>query len=313
MKKSLFVIGLALALACVSYAATTALSAYTGGSNDEYGANGYLSDSPDSGVSASEQGDSMSDTYEIYGPQNGGESYMAGNLDPMVSVSTSDNGSNNGVTESNSGCIGGCNGEYSNTVTASDGRAEAKSSILISLNSSCNADNGDGCVSTGSITVNSTSSVSVSPSTSSTSPSTSKSDTPPPLADLPSTGSNTQQHIDQNITQQTTSAVKEILKDVDVLFIPNTVYARSKNLLRVVVFSNPTFDATTVNPDTILLAGTSPCDVRESCADMNADGLPDLFLYFDKNGFKSQTGIEMFLTGKTPNGEGFKSRKGTYI
>lgn len=317
MKKSLFIIGLALALVCASYAATMALSVYGDDNTDERGTNGYLSGGPDQVVNAADQGGSLPEESEIYGPPSGGGSYMTGSLDPMVSASTINTGNSEGATESNTGCIDGCNGEYSNTVTASDGNATAESSISISLNGDCDSNSGDGRTSTGSITVNSTSSVTVSPSTSSGSPSTAISDALPalpPIADLPSTGSNTRPQIDQNIIQQTTSAVQEILKDVDVVFIPDEGYSRSKNLLRVVVFSNPNFNATTVNPDTILLAGASPCNVRKSRVDINFDGLPDLFVYFDKSDFKSQTGTgEVFLTGKTPNGEGFKSRKGTHI
>jgi hypothetical protein len=89
---------------------------------------------------------------------------------------------------------------------------------------------------------------------------------------------------------------------------PNTINLKSKGVLPVAILSTDTFDATTVSPETVRLAGAS---VRLkgngqpafSFEDVNGDGRLDIVLQFDTQSLEiTSTDTQANLTGRTKDG-----------
>ncbi len=90
---------------------------------------------------------------------------------------------------------------------------------------------------------------------------------------------------------------------------PNSINLGSKGNIPVVIFSTDIFDATTVDPATIMLAGAGVLergkkgDLMASFEDIDEDGLLDLILHIDTQGLLLSDGdLEAQLTGETFDG-----------
>ena len=106
----------------------------------------------------------------------------------------------------------------------------------------------------------------------------------------------------------------EVEKKVDINIKPgsdpNPVNPDSKGLTPVAILSSPEFDATTVDPSTVELAG-APVAVRGKNKlmaheeDVNGDGLPDLVVHVETQDLDLPDGgtVELMLTGTTFGGE----------
>jgi hypothetical protein len=88
----------------------------------------------------------------------------------------------------------------------------------------------------------------------------------------------------------------------------NTINLKSRGVMPVAILSSATFDARTIIPESILLAGTS---VRLkgngqpafSFEDVNGDGRLDLLLQFDTQSLDiSSNDTQAHLTGRTSDG-----------
>ena len=79
---------------------------------------------------------------------------------------------------------------------------------------------------------------------------------------------------------------------------PNSINLKSKGLIPVAILSSPAFDATTIDPDTVLFAGASP--VRWTIEDVDGDGDMDLLFHFKTQELDlDEDSIEATLTGLT--------------
>jgi len=82
---------------------------------------------------------------------------------------------------------------------------------------------------------------------------------------------------------------------------PNTINLRSKGVLPVAVLSSETFDASTVNPDTVQFAGAAP--VRWILKDVDDDGNDDMLFHFKTQQLNlDENSTEAQLTGETTGG-----------
>ena len=86
---------------------------------------------------------------------------------------------------------------------------------------------------------------------------------------------------------------------------PNTINLKSKETVPVAILSTPDFDATTVDPATVKLAG-APVKMKKrkkpmaSFEDVNKDGYRDLVVHFDTKKLKlKKDSTVAYLTGKT--------------
>ncbi len=91
---------------------------------------------------------------------------------------------------------------------------------------------------------------------------------------------------------------------------PNSINLGSKGNIPVVIFSTDTFDATEVNPATILLAGAGVMErgkegeLMASFEDIDLDGMLDLLIHIDTQGLVLGDGdVEALLTGETFDGD----------
>lgn len=88
---------------------------------------------------------------------------------------------------------------------------------------------------------------------------------------------------------------------------PNSINLKSKGNIPVAILSDSTFDATTLDQNTVLFAGTSPLSIGYSLEDVNGDGLQDVVLHFSTQNLNLQSGdTEACLTGKTLSTKSFK-------
>lgn len=86
---------------------------------------------------------------------------------------------------------------------------------------------------------------------------------------------------------------------------PNSINPKSQGLLPVGVLSSDEFDATTVDSNSILFAGTSP--VKANMDDVNDDGLLDMVLFFEVQSLELTSDDESAtLYGKTVDGNNFR-------
>ena len=92
-------------------------------------------------------------------------------------------------------------------------------------------------------------------------------------------------------------------KTVAMTIAPSTIHLGTAGKLRVVLYSDAGFDATTVDAASVKLNGSGTAQVRETACDMNGDGLADSLIYLDIAGQSLPTGeTELCLTGATTGG-----------
>ena len=87
---------------------------------------------------------------------------------------------------------------------------------------------------------------------------------------------------------------------------PNTINPGSQGRIPVAILSTDTFDATTVDPSTVLfgITGTEAAPVRAALEDVNGDGRVDLILQINVQDTGITCGdISASLTGKTVGGQ----------
>jgi hypothetical protein len=107
------------------------------------------------------------------------------------------------------------------------------------------------------------------------------------------------------------AAVKLVDIDIKPGSYPNAVNLDSQGIIPVAILSSPSFKATTVDPDTVVLGGANVAvrgKANKSMAhqeDVNGDGLPDLVCQVETENLDPgvlQTGYAI-LTGKTYSGQ----------
>jgi hypothetical protein len=89
---------------------------------------------------------------------------------------------------------------------------------------------------------------------------------------------------------------------------PNSINLGSNGVLPVAVITTPSFDAGTIDPETVKLEGVAPA--KWALADVDADGDADLILHFDTPqlaGVLSVGDTEATLTAETTGGTGFQA------
>lgn len=107
-----------------------------------------------------------------------------------------------------------------------------------------------------------------------------------------------------------TPKVQGTALNIDVNIMPSSINLRSDGKLRVIIMSNPAFNASTIMPSSIKLAGASIDSTRGQSRDMNHDGLPDLAVYFNIEDLSLQPGVhEVYISGRTTDGKEFKVYK----
>jgi hypothetical protein len=87
---------------------------------------------------------------------------------------------------------------------------------------------------------------------------------------------------------------------------PNSINPRSKGVIPVAILTTDTFDATTVEPSTLLFGatGTEAAPVQSALKDVDGDGDIDMVLHFDTQAMGIQCGdTSVFLTAETFSGQ----------
>ncbi|GAB4531879.1 MAG: hypothetical protein Kow0063_11720 [Anaerolineae bacterium] len=83
---------------------------------------------------------------------------------------------------------------------------------------------------------------------------------------------------------------------------PNSINLKSKGVVPVAVLTTDDFDASTVDPGTVLFAGASP--VRWTLEDVDSDGDMDMLFHFKTQELDLDAGsTEAYLTGYTQDGQ----------
>lgn len=87
---------------------------------------------------------------------------------------------------------------------------------------------------------------------------------------------------------------------------PNSINLKSKGNIPVAILSDATFDATTVDPSTVVFASAFPLPIGGSPEDVNGDGKLDIVLHFDTQALNLKPGdTAAMLTGRTLSGQEF--------
>ncbi|GEM_PF-2848672 len=87
----------------------------------------------------------------------------------------------------------------------------------------------------------------------------------------------------------------------------NPINLKSKGNIPVAVLSELTFDATTVDPKTVVFAGSNALPNGQTPQDVNGDGLPDMVFHFRTEDLKLCTSdTKACLSGKTFDGNDFE-------
>ncbi|MFO0793523.1 MAG: PQQ-binding-like beta-propeller repeat protein [Candidatus Brocadiaceae bacterium] len=104
--------------------------------------------------------------------------------------------------------------------------------------------------------------------------------------------------------ETTSDVVVTLTIDVKPGSFLNPINLKSKGNVPVAILSSPTFDATTVDRNTVVFAGASPLPIGKSPEDVNGDGLLDVVLHFKTQDLNLQPGdTEACLSGKTLDGQ----------
>jgi hypothetical protein len=113
-----------------------------------------------------------------------------------------------------------------------------------------------------------------------------------------------------NIAVSVVSAALEVAIDIKPGSYPNSINLGSAGVIPVAILSSPTFDATTVNPDSITLAGAKVRLVGKAnkylcqSEDVNGDGLVDLLCHVETEQVLLQPGdSQATLEATTYDGE----------
>ncbi len=103
-------------------------------------------------------------------------------------------------------------------------------------------------------------------------------------------------------------SVIPVLIDIKPGGFHNSINLKSKGKIPVAILSSPTFDATTVDWNTVVFAGASPLLIGQKPEDVNGDGLLDIVLHFNIQDLSLQPSIdtEACLTGKTLDEQEFE-------
>ena len=97
------------------------------------------------------------------------------------------------------------------------------------------------------------------------------------------------------------TSVRQVYIDIKPGGNPNTINLKSKGVIPVAVLSNETFDASTIDTDTVEFAGAAP--VRWALKDVDDDGDNDLLFHFNKQDLNlDENSTEATLTGETTDG-----------
>ena len=98
------------------------------------------------------------------------------------------------------------------------------------------------------------------------------------------------------------SYVKDVEIDIKPGSYPNSINLKSKGVIPVAILTTPSFDASTVDPATVLFAGASP--THSALEDVDGDGDLDLILHVPTQSTNIQQGdTEACLTGQTFGGD----------
>ena len=106
----------------------------------------------------------------------------------------------------------------------------------------------------------------------------------------------------------TEAAVLTVAIDIKPGSFPNSINLGSGGLVPVAILSNADFDATTVDPSTVTLAGAQVAlkgkgTLMSSVEDVNGDGLLDLVVHVRTDALQvTQTDTEAILQGETLGG-----------
>ncbi|MBA7471290.1 hypothetical protein ES707_06596 [subsurface metagenome] len=105
------------------------------------------------------------------------------------------------------------------------------------------------------------------------------------------------------LIQLSSPAVSEVKIDIKPGGNPNNINLRSKGVVPVAVLTTEDFDASNVDPDTVLFAVAEP--VRWKLCDVDDDGKDDMLFHFKTQDLKlAENDTGATLTGKTFNGVG---------
>ena len=112
--------------------------------------------------------------------------------------------------------------------------------------------------------------------------------------------------------------IYEIPKQVNIDIKPgsfsNPVNLKSKGNIPVVVLSDLTFDATAVDPKTVVFAGANALSIGQTPQDVNGDGLSDMVFHFRTEDLKICTSdIKTCLGGKTFDGCRFEGWDSIFV
>lgn len=108
------------------------------------------------------------------------------------------------------------------------------------------------------------------------------------------------------IVEYDTKCVLNIAVDIKPDSFPNSVNPKNKGVIPVAILTTASFDATTVNPTTVLFGptGVEAASINFAPEDVDGDGDTDMILHFNTQGTDIQCGdTSASLTGKTFGGQ----------
>ena len=131
--------------------------------------------------------------------------------------------------------------------------------------------------------------------------------TPPTTSTTLPTTTSTTQPTTTSTTQPPTTTTTAPSVSANIGVTPSSISLRSSGLLRVILYGKPGFDALDIDLSSLDFEGAALDHARETVVDYNADGLPDILLYFKIPETDLKAGdTEACLTGKTNGGQAFK-------
>jgi hypothetical protein len=98
----------------------------------------------------------------------------------------------------------------------------------------------------------------------------------------------------------------EVSIDIKPGGFPNSINLRSRGKVPVAILSTETFDATSVDPASVLFAGAPALSTGLGFEDVNGDGRLDLIVHFNTSSLNlTQSAVEACVTGQTFEGQTF--------